>query len=81
VGAEAPSGQNVIIGSVERLADELEGLNDRTYRLDAAGIDEAVRQGPPDDGAFEPLSRFALAVFLTLARVARERAQPMILDW
>ena len=81
VGATAPSGQNVIIGSVERLADELEGLNDRTYRLDEAALDAAREPGPPDDGAFEPLARFAFAIFLSLARVARERAQPMILDW
>lgn len=81
VGAPAPNGQNVTIGSVERLAEELEGLNDRTFRLDGEALDEARQPGPPDDGGFEPLSRFAFAIFLTLARVARERAQPMILDW
>jgi hypothetical protein len=81
VQATGPFGNVLVVGSVDGLLGELEGLNDRTLRLDDEAIDVAQRGGPPDDGALDPLSRFGLSVFLTLARVAKERAQPMILDW
>jgi hypothetical protein len=74
-------GHELAIGSVDLLVAELEQLNDRSVRLDQAAIDAARGSGPPDDGTFDPLARFRLAIFLTLARVAKERAQPMILDW
>jgi hypothetical protein len=76
-----PMGNELGIGSVGGLVAELEQVNDRTVRLDRAAIDAARESGPPDDGAFDPLARFGLAIFLTLARVAKERTQPMILDW
>jgi hypothetical protein len=56
-------------------------LNLRTVGMDEAAIDAARASGPPEDGAFEAMVRFAVAAFLPLARVAKERAQPMILDW
>jgi hypothetical protein len=74
-------GHQLTIGSVDGLVAELEHVNDRTVRLDHAAIEAAREPGPPDDGAFDPLTRFGLAIFLTLARTAKERSQPMILDW
>lgn len=76
-----PMGNDMTIGSVDGLVAELEQVNDRTLRLDPAALEAAQKSGPPEDGAFEPLARFGLAVFLSLARVANERSQPMILDW
>jgi hypothetical protein len=81
IGATGPMGSGLTIGSVEGLVAELEQANDRTVRMDQADIDAARAAGPPDDGAFDPLARFGLSVFLTLAREAKERSQPMILDW
>jgi hypothetical protein len=79
--ATGPLGNDLTIGSIDGLAAELESVNDRTLRMDEADLDAARRAGPPDDGAFDPLARFGLSIFLTLARTARELAQPMILDY
>ena len=76
-----PMDNELTIGSVDGLVAELEQVNDRTLRLDGAAIDAAGTAGPPEDGAFDPLARFGLAIFMTLARTAKERSQPMILDW
>jgi hypothetical protein len=76
-----PMGNDMTIGSVDGLVAELEQVNDRTVHLDQAALEAAQQAGPPEEGAFEPLARFGLAIFLTLARVAKERSQPMILDW
>jgi hypothetical protein len=76
-----PMGHELGIASVDGLVAELEQVNDRTLRMDAAAIHAARASGPPEDGAFEALARFGLAIFLTLAKVAKERSQPMILDW
>jgi hypothetical protein len=76
-----PGGNALTIGSVEGLVTELERVNDKTVRMDQQDLIAARESGPPDDGAFDPLARFGLAVFLGLARTAHERVQPMILDY
>jgi hypothetical protein len=76
-----PLGNELTIGSVDGLVAELERVNDHTVRLDEAGLEAARQAGPPEGGAFDPLTRFGLSIFLPLARTARERAQPMILDY
>ena len=81
IGARGPMGRELRIGSVDNLVAELDQVNERTVRMDQADIDTARADGHPDDGAFERLARFGLSVFLTLARAAKERSQPMILDW
>jgi len=78
---ESPAGNDVTIGSVAGLLMELERVNDHTVRLDQPAMDAAVQAGPPEGGEFDPLSRFGLAVFLSLARTAHARSQPMILDY
>ncbi len=79
--AQGPTGNDLTIGSIDALAAELEHVNEQTVRMDGAALDTARHGGPPEDGAFDALARFGLAVFLTLARTARERSQPMILDY
>jgi hypothetical protein len=79
--ASGPMGNELTIGSVDALVTELEQVNERTVRMDQDGIDAARADGPPDDGAFDRLARFGLGIFLTLARTAKERSQPMMLDW
>jgi hypothetical protein len=81
IDAIGPMGKELMIGSVDTLVAELEQVNDRTVRLDEAAIDAARATGAPEDAAFEPLARFGMSLFLTLARAAKERSQPMILDW
>ena len=81
IQASGPMGNELTIGSVDALVGELDQVNDRTLRLAQADVDAARADGSPDDGAFDPLARFGLSVFLTLARAAKERSQPMILDW
>jgi hypothetical protein len=75
------AGNPVIVGSVPRFRAELEGLNDRTLRASPEELARLRQPGPPRDGNFADLSRFALAIFLGLVREADTRRLPMILDY
>lgn len=76
-----PAGNELTILSIDGLWAELEQVNGNTVRLDQHAIDAARDSGPPEDGAFDQLARFGRAIFLTLARIAKEPSQPMILDY
>jgi len=79
--APGPAGNDVTIGSVDGLLSELVRVNHNTVRMDQEAIETAQHAGPPEGGAFDPMARFGLAVFLTLARTSHERSQPIILDY
>jgi hypothetical protein len=81
INTTGPAGRDMTIGSVDGLVAELEQVNDSTVRMDQTALDAARTAGPPEDGEFDPLARFGLAVVLALARIAKERSQPMILDY
>jgi hypothetical protein len=78
---QGPNGNEMTIGSIDSLVAELERVNDHTLRMDPAALDAARQAGQPEDGGFDDLAPYGLAVFLILARIARDRAQPMILDY
>jgi hypothetical protein len=75
-----PMGTPIVLGSVPRLRAELESLNDRTLRLDQAGID-AIRRGEVPDGDFMDAAKFGFVIFLTLARIADHRNLPIKSDY
>jgi hypothetical protein len=81
IHASGPLGNALTIGSVGGLVTELERVNANTVQMDQEDLIAARESGPPDDGAFDPLARFGLAIFLGLARTAHARVQPMILDY
>ena len=81
VSTNGPLGNPMTIGSVDGLVAELERANAGTVRMDEAALEAARQQGAPEDGAFDPLSRFGLAVLLGLAQAAKARSQPMIFDY
>lgn len=76
-----PMGNHMTIGSIDGLVGELERVNEHTVRMGQAELDAARNGGPPEAGAFDPLARFGMSIFLTLARTAKDRSQPMILDY
>jgi hypothetical protein len=71
----------VVIGSVPRLRRHLEDLNQVTFRGGLGELAEWRADGPAEDGAFEAMAKFGLAVWLALAVEADERRQPMRLDY
>lgn len=80
VRIEDPAGTPLVVGSVSRLRAELESLNDRTLRLDEAGV-EAIRAAELPTGGFEDAARFGFVIFLSLARHADDWQQPMKMDY
>jgi hypothetical protein len=81
INATGPVGKELTIGSVEGLVDELERVNANSVHMSQEAIDAARNAGPPEDGEFDQLARFGFGILLSLARVAKERSQPMILDY
>jgi len=77
-----PAGNDLYIASLFTLRDQLELLNERTFRF---GPDDLMewRQGPPaPEGApFNEAARFGLGVFLHLAAEAVANRMPMKLDY
>lgn len=81
IEAPRPTGDPILMGSIDRLIAELRLLDERVNVF--AGHDPAVlRRGlPGDDPTVEEVARFGLAVMLDLAETAREHRQPLLLDY
>jgi hypothetical protein len=81
IEASRPNGEPARMGSVDRLAAELQLLAQRTGVFVGHDLAEA-QQGPPGDGAsVEEVARFGLAVMLELAESAVKHRQPFLLDY
>jgi hypothetical protein len=77
IEAEAPWGQQIVIGSSQQLLDVLEEVNGETYRVRP----EDRRDLAPSEGPFDDAARFGLAILLALARQSVDHRLPLKLDY
>ena len=77
-----PNGQPTRFGSSIRLLEELNALNQDTYRGGAADLAQWRRDMPEGpDPAFEPKAKTGLSIMLTLTAAAVQYRLPMLLDY
>ena len=77
-----PNGQPTRFGSSIRLLEQLNALNEATYRGSQADLDQwrhDMPEGP--DPAFEPKAKTGLSIMLTLTAAAVDHRLPMLLDY
>ena len=74
-------GRPIEIGSVERLAADLEHILRVSWTPDAAALEAWRQAGPQPDGPFEEQARFGLAVLHALATTAAAHRLPIRLDY
>jgi hypothetical protein len=79
--AEDPSGAEMVFGSTTRLLAELEALNNESWKLDDAHIEEHRRAGSDAGAPLEHAARFGISVLLPLARKAVAERLPLKLDY
>lgn len=77
----APTGNNVHVGSVERLKKLLVGLNDDTWQATPSEIAGWRREVPTTNGPFERQARFGFAIAFEMAGAAVAHQLPMKLDY
>ena len=81
-GATDVVGSRMTFGSVPRLLNELDQLNERTLRGDASALARWSHDGPPrEDRDLDSVARYGLAVLLEAARYGVEHQLPMKLDY
>ncbi len=79
--AEDVWGNDIGFASVIELNRQLIVLNERTWMLDKAGLDDASRSAPGKEGTLEERARFAFSVFFDLTARALASRLPMKLDY
>ncbi len=75
------AGTKVWFGSSLNLLDQLQRLNDETYRASSDDLNRWEFEGVEKDSSFERSARFGLAMFLHLAQLSVEHKLPMKLDF
>jgi hypothetical protein len=73
---------NVInLGSSFALRNQLQTLNGRTWKADAATVQEWLQEGADEGAPLEEGARFAFSVFSFLAEQSVQHRLPMVLDY
>ena len=75
------NGNEVLVGSSRMLIEQLQSLNDRTWRVDSDTLRQWRREGADHGASLEVGARFAFALIFELATEAVEHRLPMRLDW
>ena len=75
------AGNEVGIGSSLRLHEDLQAINEQTFRGSASDIAQWRFEGAEHGGPFEDAAKFGLAVFLELAAESVKNRLPMKLDY
>lgn len=79
--APSPSGQQVVIGSVDGLLADLDAINQRTWRADEATARAwAGAHISPSGGPFEALARTGWAVTREVAAFAARERMPIVAE-
>lgn len=77
-----PNGQPTRFGSSIRLLEQLNTLNQATYRGNPADLEQWRRDMPEgNDPAFEPKAKTGLSIMLALTTAAVQNRLPMLLDY
>ena len=74
-------GKRIVVGASQALLRELRLLNERTWRAEAATLEQWRQDGPSPRGPLEPNARFGLSVFLCLCEQSVAHRLPMKLDY
>lgn len=77
IQVEAPWGQELLVGSSQRLLDVLTEVNAKTYRV----APDERRTLAPSTGSFTDAARFGLAILPALAQLSVEHRLPLKLDY
>lgn len=79
--AEAPHGDEALFSSVFALRQQLQELNDRTWKAGSGEVSGWGQTWPGDDAPFDELARFGFATMYRMATLACEHRLPMKLDY
>ncbi len=75
------TGRQIHVGSAVALLEQLQTLNDRTYKGQPWDLKAWRDELPTENGSFEVAARFGLSVFTDLARRAIDNKVPLRLDY
>lgn len=81
IGAPDPAGNDVVVGSSERLLADLRAVNEVTFRGSPAELAEWARNATEADAPFDDTARFGLGALHELAEASVRERLPLRLDY
>ena len=77
--AKDPRGRSMNFGSSPALLNELEVINERSWKADPSMVERWGLEGAPEDAGLERCAKYAFAVFHKMAAASVEHKLPMLL--